>query len=632
MAARVPTPGSPAQEVGTVRSRAVAQPFQNIQAPLDAFGAAQGRNMQAAAVGLNGIANAFEKKAKDDDALLSLENSNAIATFTTDMIHNPETGLLNKAKKNAVGASKEAMQRFDDYVANLPTPQTPEAKLAQQEQILKLKAGVLRTVGEHERKQVLSYKVDQVNTAIGNGQQAMAQLYNDPIMLSRNEEVVRSQTEAAAKLQGLDADTAAQLVETNVSKGYADSIAAAVAAQDYTTAKKLLETAVAGNKLMPDELKKARVSVQSATVLGEGQKNADRIAAMKGLTPEQQLAEAKKIQDPNVRAKTEELVKSNIDVSYTLQQRALREKFSSLGKRAAAGEDVTAEATDLDPKQQAHLRAVTLEAKQLAADRNYLRPTKPEVLSDFFKVQADLNSTTNLASMTYEQLQARFEMGVSREKFEKLIVPAWDAAKVNAGRASLAKAEEVRKMSTTLPEAQVEAALSAMKITKKDNPEEYATFTLGLQARIIQQGASTPTEKFKVLLDMVNERVVYDKAEVWGGTDAELPATVLMRDKGKLETMAADLDVPRFQRELFVSATPQIMLSLRGSGMPLSRDSISAVFKALTNVHPSQQRGFLLNSGSMTAYLQSKGKKPTPANLRALWEAKMAQGITEAEE
>jgi hypothetical protein len=65
--ARIPTPALPGQEVGSVRGRAVAQPFQNLQTSADMFGAAQGRALQQAGQGLGQLSSDLTAQAKTDD-------------------------------------------------------------------------------------------------------------------------------------------------------------------------------------------------------------------------------------------------------------------------------------------------------------------------------------------------------------------------------------------------------------------------------------------------------------------------------------------------------------------------------------------------------------------------------------
>jgi len=65
--ARIPTPALPGQEVGSVRGRAVAQPFQNLQTSADMFGAAQGRALQQVGQGLGQLSSELTAQAKTDD-------------------------------------------------------------------------------------------------------------------------------------------------------------------------------------------------------------------------------------------------------------------------------------------------------------------------------------------------------------------------------------------------------------------------------------------------------------------------------------------------------------------------------------------------------------------------------------
>lgn len=218
--ARIPTPRLAGQEVGSVQIQGTPTPFQNLQTNADMFGATQARALQQASEGISAAADGLLKSAKDDDATNLVRTQNEGMSFSNDMINNPKNGLLTRTGIDAVGATKEAVERVDEWARALPEPTTRSGKLAQQEYIAGLKARAYQTLSTHERAERRSQAEKDLNTSIGNVMQEAQTSYTNPAALQNNESMIRDRTKDAAAFQGLSGEAADELVETNVSKMY----------------------------------------------------------------------------------------------------------------------------------------------------------------------------------------------------------------------------------------------------------------------------------------------------------------------------------------------------------------------------------------------------------------------------
>jgi hypothetical protein len=218
--ARIPTPRLAGQEVGSVQIQGTPTPFQNLQTNADMFGASQARALQQASEGISAAADGLLKSAQDDDATNLVRTQNEGMSFSNDMINNPENGLLTRRGIDAVGATKEAVDKVDEWARSLPEPTTRSGKLAQQEYIAGLKARAYQTLSTHERAERRAQAEQDLNTSIGNVMQEAQTSYTNPAALQNNESMIRDRTKDAAAFQGLSGEAADELVETNVSKMY----------------------------------------------------------------------------------------------------------------------------------------------------------------------------------------------------------------------------------------------------------------------------------------------------------------------------------------------------------------------------------------------------------------------------
>ena len=100
--ARIPTPVAPGQEVGSVKQQFTATPFQNINAPIEAFGGGDANIAAALAPGVGAFASdlAAYNKEKDNSALLDMEDEISKAKLNREM---EISSLEGQARLDVVG-------------------------------------------------------------------------------------------------------------------------------------------------------------------------------------------------------------------------------------------------------------------------------------------------------------------------------------------------------------------------------------------------------------------------------------------------------------------------------------------------------------------------------------------------
>lgn len=218
--ARIPTL-TVGQEVGSVQSRAVAQPFQSLQTTADMFGAAQGRALQQASEGLSNAADQLIKLAKEDDSNNLLKTQSEAMAFSQDLINNPVDGFLTRKGEAAVGATSEALSKFDAWAASLPEASTQSGKLAQQNFIARQKAAMFQTLSSHERTQRAEVTKKNIAAVISSAEINAQLNYRNPTIVSDSEKIIIENTGRLADTEeGLGAEAREALQKGAVSKMY----------------------------------------------------------------------------------------------------------------------------------------------------------------------------------------------------------------------------------------------------------------------------------------------------------------------------------------------------------------------------------------------------------------------------
>jgi hypothetical protein len=617
--ARIPTPALPGQEVGSVRGRVVAQPFQNLQTSADMFGAAQGRALQQASKAMDAFADGLLKSAEQDDTTALLETQAASSEFETDLMNNAETGVLSRKLKGAQGASKDAMSAFDNWAASQPAATTTAGRAAQMQFFNKMKASILKRAAAHERVEVNKYKASQLTTIIGNSQTRMADLYNDDATLSNERKSIEASAGNYADYSQLDAEGRATYIREQLSKGSKSAISAAVSKQDYVRAKTLLDRY--SDEMMPQDREAAAKLVQGATIKGEGQRAADGIMAKPGLTDEQRLAEARKLSDPAIRDEAVSRVRARIDEAEVFKKRAIADRFDNASERAAKGESISeADLDGLDYYQRKHIRDAEDNARKTAADPDYNRPGDGGVSMDDYRTKSA--DPTYLTGIGLDDLKAKYELNVTKAEWN-MIASEWRSANLAAATLKASDERKINEEQRKVSMASSDLALlkTTFRATTSKNPDKehkgFLAWQLEFNRQAMAANATTPAQRSEIINRMAASKVVYDN-DWWDST-----AQAFQLTEKQIKNLAEDADVPDSQVDLFKQTYPTMSSSLNAQKVPITRASLLAEWKRLKTsadaIAPQQRASFLANYQTMTSVLVRQGIPLTSDNYVKLF-------------
>jgi hypothetical protein len=574
--ARIPTPRLAGQEVGSVQIQGTPTPFQNLQTNADMFGAAQAQALQQASKGLDAAADGLLQRAKDDDATSLLEVQNNAAEFETDLLNNTETGILTKQGRNAQGASKEAMDRFNDWQRTLPVPTTNSGRLAQQEYLTRLKAAVFKSAAAHERVEITKYKAGEVEKALGNNLERAARFYNDPGIVRDTASAVQAQAEHLADLNGLGEEGRQQLVQTSLSSMYRKAIAAAVDQDDYAKANELLEAH--RDEMTIEDREAANTAVQKSTLRGSSQREFDRIRAS-GLNPQAQVEEARKIEDPDIRAATVDLITAENTRVETYRKRDISDRFDRAVLAARNGEKVPDSLTaGFDDDQLQHIEKIGREAELLRADPDYRRTGDGGATwAKWMQYRTDVDWATKTE---FTELQAKFETGVTEDQW-KAIMAEWGDKRLAANTLTAKNEADLAKKGLEGPVAEtpisaLDTGFQALGLKQKDNPTEWAAWVAEYNRRRAALQPTTPQARQNIIDQMVASKITSEKTILGAVIDTREDNPFLTDFDTVARRMADDMGLSSTAEDQLVAAFPSVLssMSIKYPTTPVTNDLI----------------------------------------------------------
>ena len=495
--ARIPTPALPGQEVGSVQSRAVAQPFQSLQTSADMFGAAQGRALQQASEGLNNAATQLRDMAKQDDSDNLLKTQTEALSFSDNLVSNPETGLLTRKGEAAVGVTADAMKQFDDWAKTLPEPSTASGKLAQQNYIARQKASVYQKLATHERTERETVKKAGVATSISNAEQHAQFNYRDPAALAESESIVSENAKRLADYGKASPETKELIRKTAVSKMYVGVLQRMLSDPgNSVAARELYNKLTQEQKLQPG---KEFNAITSALLKVETDAQGMKLGLeAQNRFPDDPAAAAKWIAS---KSDVPQEVKSSAltfaDQQNARVQRAEAQRLQSYSKELGV---VAGKGGTLDPVKLAQLPGAQQKAILDIQDRalNPDRQTDRAAKAEFMRLTPE-----ERGRLKPEEYVSKYWSKFSNAD-QDLVDPLYSAGRAAAGKADASaligkkkELSEEQKSANTLFEKQLSAMLDAMDLTGPSKKDDRGRVEAALRSQFVADNGSrarTPAE------------------------------------------------------------------------------------------------------------------------------------------
>lgn len=123
--------------------------------------------------------NAFAQAKQRSDVAQSQEASLQLSQVSSDLLNNPDTGLLNQQGKNALGKGQLYTQQFDSQVEQIAMTLPEGARAGFMQQAQQQRVQFTTQAGRHEIGQLNAYEENQFQATLLNSGKNAAALYGD---------------------------------------------------------------------------------------------------------------------------------------------------------------------------------------------------------------------------------------------------------------------------------------------------------------------------------------------------------------------------------------------------------------------------------------------------------------------
>lgn len=497
--------------------RPLQAPMGNPNAPIEAFGGGQARAENfGVARGLARDAQALVLQAQDKaDADRMIEERIALNDWERQNVYDRKTGALGQLGKNALGIGDKVNQDYDKFTGEREQKLSSDGqRRAYRAMIAARKEHIGKVLTSHEGQQQEEIHIGGLKAATASSIERAA---TDPATAGLESKIVDDNALELAKSLGYDdamtdysrrkaqSDLHTQVIDRMLSTGQD------LKAKDYYTLN--------GKLIIGNDAERVGRMVKNESVLGEAQRQKDRIFSTyyteggesgKDISahyaPETEAAameEAGKIKDPDVRAKTEELVsrewhmlerskenaykKSYQDAVEAIEKSggkydaispqirdslrlAEKRQLMSYAKKISSGEDVVTDERLYNQLQLAAAGADTRNAfknldllapaylnKLSKEDRRDLQKLQAGLIKDDEKAKKEADGFRTTSDIVRSAIDGKIKPGDEQERFLRLI-----NEKVRYWKAD--------KKTDTIPDKEVEVMVdNALKVVGKKN-------------------------------------------------------------------------------------------------------------------------------------------------------------------
>ena len=517
-------------------------------APASAFGLGP-----AAQRASNSIIGFAEKIKNDADQVAVMDAENKLSEFETKFLYDPENGMINKRGKDSFGVPQQLGEEYTKALSEIEGGLSNDVqKAALRERAMKRKSDLDRQVMRHVGAQIEQYDDDVTKSSIELVQNAAINGYQNPEAIFININKQKEEIGKYADRKGMSPEMTRLMIEKSESKTHGGVISRMIdngddiGAEGYFKANKDYITDGSVGRI--EEL------VFESSMKGKAQRFGDDVMN-KGLSKQQAMVEASKIENPRIREATE----SRVAKMFAMKEDAEREQQENLLEFAVNKFDK--EGSIDDPKMVKLVQSMKPETRKALDSYMNANPIRDDGVVYYRLRELAENPETRDKFINHDLTK---ELGnLSKDNWNKLIGLQRDLKK--SGSKSKAAAE----LDGTLSDTQVMQDTYTAAGVKVSDKESFAKYRQKIDSEVIKYKQATGKK-------------VINNDELRKITGEQL--TKVITDKG----IFWDTSKPRFQIE--VDEIPQqdrknIEDALRANGKPVNDNSIVNLFirKAMAN-------------------------------------------------
>jgi len=574
--AKILTPATQgAQNIGSIKSEAANTPFQSFQTNADMFGGGQAKSLLQAGEALQSGADFLTKQAEERSLLNKMNAETAAVQFESEQSRN----LAQKKLSGAANAEQEYNDAAEEFYSSQDVSGLNEKDSVMYRHFVTRSRNNGRSAAL--KQQIIETDKNLVATAENRAamysSKAQAQ-YNNGVVYRDSVDAIKSSEALVGQKTGRDPDVTKQIIKDQISAMNIGRIKMSLSLGDTATATAIFENGKRTGEIDGDDYSAITEMIAKDSRAKTAQLFTDNLL----LTETSEAAALAKVRS-SFSGEDEVAVLKEVKLRFAekerLRKRAEEERFDFVSKKAAdpgSPRLTEVELHDLSEREKKYVKAVEQDKILRAADPDYDR--KGDGGETWKKWHDDSSDWEKVGKMTRRELEIAYELGVTKKQFEETIVREW-----RGYQQALGKKAEAEDMSATgasgMTELQRVAASFEVstKLKKKDSPEAFTAFQVEYDERVRQADARKPDEKARILDEMVKEKIIWDKSDVWLGSDAEQNVSVLTEEQRL--TFAKDADIPSSQRQAFSDNLANIVDDLRASKAKISRANILTLFK-----------------------------------------------------
>lgn len=514
-------------------------------APAAAFGL--GPAAQKASESVIGFAEKIKKNA-DDVAVLDAENK--LTEFETKFLYDPENGMARKKGKDAFGVPEQFSQEYEKALSEIEDGLSNDVqRVSFRERANKKRQELDRQVMRHVGAQIDQYDDEVTQASIDLAQNSAINGYQNPEVVYQNIGKQKDEIMKYADRKGMSPEMTRLMIEKAESKTHGGVISRMVDNGDDIGAEAYFKA----NKdyITDGSVGKMEELVFESSMKGKAQRFADDVMN-KGITKQQAMIEASKIENPRIREATE----SRVAKMFAMKDEAEKEQQENLLEFAVNKFDK--EGSIDDPKMVKVIQSMKPETRKALDSYMNANPIRDDGVLYYRLTDIAANPQTRDKFINYDLTKERGNL--SKDNWNKLIGLQKDLKNGSTRSKAEAELDGILSDSQVMQDAFVAAGF------KVSDKESFAKYRQKIDAEVI---------KYK----QANGKKVINNDELRRITGEQLANEII--GKGIFGGLFGPSKKPRYQIE--IDEIPEqdrrnIEEALKANGKPVNDNSIINLF------------------------------------------------------
>jgi lambda repressor-like predicted transcriptional regulator len=238
-----------------------------------------------------------------------------------------EEGVTSRKGKDAFGASKEYLPRFDKRASEIENELSNETqKQMFRERLARRRVSFSEQIARHESSEMEKYEDQTAQAGISISQDEAVRNFADPAMVGAALNRQKTLIETYAKTKGFSPEQTKNALTKSLSTTHTMIVGQMLESGEEARAKSYFE--IMKDEMTGEDFTRVSKAVEAGTLRAESMKTADAIYS-KNLSLSQAQAEVRKIEDPKLRDETMRRVRDDYQQKEQAETEQKRDVFQA---------------------------------------------------------------------------------------------------------------------------------------------------------------------------------------------------------------------------------------------------------------------------------------------------------------